>query len=423
MLRVVSARVFSHYVLLLGVVACAGGESSGQAVTEPAPESGIATDVGVQSTVGATPSAETGVTSPAGSGAGQPMTSSTSPDPGPTAGPDPGPQNEPPALVSAASPGSPFEAGAPEVLLSELDFPARMAVDEARIYVANRRHLGAGGEPDQLLAMAIDGPAGESSVLFEQFDITGVAVTDTWVWTADSDEDSYVAYDKFTGEETLRALAGDYPYQVAANDEYVFWASIFAVSRVPLQGGTVEPLWLPEGRAPQWVYPTEEKLFVVTDERQPEGNTLSELVVIDLETIETTVLVPEASDRIGALASYQGDLLYNNVTAGTLNRIAPSGGTPSVVATIAEPWGLAVEGDYAYVSTQPESRFCEAAEGSVQRVSLLDGSVVVLTTEVWCPSMLAVAGNGLYWVNNGSVDDESGQVMSLTTGSLARLTR
>jgi hypothetical protein len=148
----------------------------------------------------------------------------------------------------------------------------------------------------------------------------------------------------------------------------------------------------------------------------------SALWALETESGQQRVLA-ETAGWAGGIALHGEALLFTDWAEHRLERVDLGTLALTTVAQISQPWGVLVDGDDAYVSTQPD--FCRATpEGSLQHVSLLDGSVTQLSDAVSCPSMLLVVGDWLYWLNNGQIDDSSGNgVRSLGTGSLARLPR
>lgn len=334
------------------------------------------------------------------------------------------------------------------MLLSGLYYPARLAIDETSLYVANRTGYreasdglgtvvmiddGAPPEPaaapllDEMLVVPRNAPSSEPRVLFSFEDMNGFDLAGDTLWVASLDQGLFAAFDRTTGAELDRVdpLGNHYPYQVALNDEWVFLASSVdldgaAVELVSRVSGSTDSLFI-EGAigAPRWMAANETTLYLASyDAREHTARVFA----IDLQSRDARLL-NEAQTSIGAIALYAGDLLYDDWDNGALMRLATDGATaPTAVASVFEPWGLVVDGDYAYVSTQPEG-CANGPEGSIVRVSLLDGSTLTLTENVSCPSMLIAASEALYWVNNGEVDKSSSRTVSLGTGSVARLPR
>lgn len=315
-----------------------------------------------------------------------------------------------------------------------------MATDGVNLYIANRRHFQADpalvveqGAPqtaaplDQLLVWPVNeapgGAPAEPTVLLEHPDLTGIAVTTDEIYVASMKAREFAVYDKATGAllttSNVDATIGT-PYQVAVSgDRYFFGMASYAGAGfyTGTPGVTSTLVRTDVSGSPMWLLASGPMLYASIG-----GEDGSAIWALDAESSEQRILA-QTVGWAGGLALHGDALLFIDYDANRLNRVELSSQTQTTVAEISQPWGLAVEGDHAYVSTQPE--FCRATpEGSVQRVSLEDGTTTQLTRAVSCPSMLLVVGDWLYWLNNGQVDDSSGLgFRSLGTGSLARLRR
>jgi hypothetical protein len=69
--------------------------------------------------------------------------------------------------------------------------------------------------------------------------------------------------------------------------------------------------------------------------------------------------------------------------------------TPVILATVPEAWALALDGGYAYFTTNTKS-------GSVLRVPLTGGDIQILEAGELFPHQIAVADGRLFWVSLGS---------------------
>jgi hypothetical protein len=79
-----------------------------------------------------------------------------------------------------------------------------------------------------------------------------------------------------------------------------------------------------------------------------------------------------------------------------------SAGFPGSYSTFVRHFGdIAVDPVSVYWASKSDARG-DSLNGSILRVSLLDGSSTTLATEQWRPYQIAVDGSSVYWVNAGS---------------------
>jgi len=318
----------------------------------------------------------------------------------------------------------------PETLIDGLDFPGRMATDGANIYVANRRHFQVeptlDGDPDapldQLLVFPVSEGVSEPTVLFEHPDISGVAVHEDQIYIASIRSNEFAVYDKTTGMEISAAMSSGTgtPYQVAVSGEQYYFATTSPQGAgfwVGAPGAVAQRVLTEVIGSPMWLLASGTNLYAMIG-----GEGGSNIWAFDSTSSEQRVLA-QTEGWAGALALSGNTLLFTDWAGNRLERVTLDTQVVTTVAQVPQAWGVLVDGEYAYVTTQPD--FCRTMpEGTLQRVSLADGSTTQLTAAVSCPSMMLTAGDWLYWLNNGQADDSSEiGIRSLGTGSLARLRR
>ncbi len=360
---------------------------------------------------------------------GQPATPTVSPARSPTETSPPSPSTagspttsgnpEPsPGAPSVATTSGPFEPGTPVTLLSDLWFPARMAISDGWLYFADRPRLGDSQRLDEFVRVSLGTDTPTVERLFEAPSIDGFTVTSDTIWIASAVQNAFMAF-SLDGKPGL-ALAKSTPLalSVAHNTHSVYFGGQDGFV-LALEFGATSPTQLYTGReadVPQWFRATEDAVYAAF-----ESGPTNQLVRIDARDGHAEILI-ERTTRLGGFSIEPDGIYFADAILGTIEVVPHDGGDTQVLASVPQPWSLLVEGDYLYVATQPDDYCQTGTEGDLRRVDRRDGSVVVLAGELPCPSMLAATSEALYWVNNGTASAEDG-FEAYGDGSLMMLRR
>ncbi len=432
---------------LIGLVVCGacGGGDGGQTDSD---DGSPATDDGSSGSSSSTDDNSTG----GGSTAGSEVTDDgTTTDDGTAGGgaSDDGSaaSNDDPSAADDSSAGggvavATFAPGTPETLVDGLDFAGRFVVDGNVAYVANRASYRLDGSSDQMLRVDLN--TGTSTVLFESSSINTFALIGNQLCIADTDSGAFTCHDKMSGVEISRfEQEGWKAYAVTGDASELFYvvsnSGDSAILRTAADGTGGAVFW----EATEPVYPsslrlTGDTLFGIANGTSAAGERTSRLMNLPRNGDAPVILA--TSDYIGGYAWAGSDFIYTNYSESAIERVPSAGGTPQSIASVPSPWGIGVEGDSAYVTTQPEF-YCEtpsAPSGELYHVDLSSGEATLLADELPCPSQVHLTASSLLWVNNGfatpsaeglvSAQESTGlrQIRSLTSlggSSLMRLTR
>jgi len=261
----------------------------------------------------------------------------------------------------------------PEVLATELYFPSRLALDEARVYWTS-----AGGTID---ALPIAG--GERMTLASgQDDPFDIVVDEDGIFFTDSGKNTVVAMPIEGGLTTLLAETGN-PLGMTKRGGAVYFTNTYdplsndeQVMRAPLPAGPASVIATSKGA---WMVATDEAHVYWTDRANQavwsapvEGGDAAMIaegiieptdIEVDEEAIYVTAL--EATYRI-------------SIGGGALEPLVWGAGR-----------GLAIDAAYVYVGT---------ADGRVLKVEKAGGAAITLAKGELYPSDIAVDGESVYWV-------------------------
>jgi hypothetical protein len=377
-------------VLVLGCAACGGNEPAAPVAT------GAASNAG-----GNSPGGGSG-----GDGAGASGGDGT-PDGGTASG----------GAGASGNSGS-IEPGTPEVLVDGLDYPPRIALDGDDLYVANARRLSNAASTDALLRVATGG--GSPEMWLEAGSIDGFLVDTNRIWVASRVEHALLGFDKASGERDFElGEPTEYPAQPFRNTTHLFLALSGPpeIRRLNLTGEDPAPIWLGATGSIQWVRATSTDVFFIV---QNQGGP-SALMRVGVNGANPEALV-ERTTLFGGFELTSEDVIFLDYDGGTVERVAQSGGDPSLVEEIAGPWAVSVDDGVAYVSSQTPPGYCnETIRGAINRVPLDGGDSEVLVDDLPCPSHSIVTSEALYWVNNGDSTMVDGELTPAGNGSVMKL--
>jgi hypothetical protein len=328
---------------------------------------------------------------------------------------EPEPTSEPPPVLGTIAPGE------PEELLGDLALPGRVAFDGDGIVLIDHRHYVDPAEPDKLLRIPKTG--GEPTVLLEAASIEGFLLLPDQIWINSYVEHAVIVYDRVSGLRVheARLPSEQYPTQLVATADRVLAALTPQLSLIEIDRttGAGEVFWASsdEGSA-TWLQLAGERLIVPANYR----NKPSELTALSLDGTLTHVLL-QAEGQLRSVAVSGEEVVFTD-SAGTVGAVPSTGGDMRVVAPLLSPWGVLVDGDTLYVSSQPE--YCnDDTLGAVYSVPLAGGTPLQLATAQRCPSGLLADEDALYWVNNGDSTPAVGDTpfAIVPNGSLVKLPR
>ncbi len=259
---------------------------------------------------------------------------------------------------------------------------------------------------------------------------------------ADTDEDLPLA------PSTATVLdSGGFPYAIAADDTAVYWQDFNdgSVHTIPLSGDPPQTLAPSRGAmtpvygmvaAGDGVYQCDNQRGVI--ERIPltggspvtvvsvpcsslatdgvyvywsNGGVLTEPVVSRLlvGSSGTSEPVGPVGTGSGILTLGGGWLYFTDWAAGTVSRLAVTGGTPEIIATTeaSGPWGLAADDTYLYFADH------HAGYGGIMRVPLAGGTPESMVSGQDGAHGVVIDNGVIYWTN-----DLGGTVMKLAPGGL-----
>jgi hypothetical protein len=355
--------------------------------------------------------------SPVNTLAGSPAGSQTAP--GTTSGnPSPTSLNTSPGASSVSgSPLPPVSPGEPEVLASGLGLPGRIAFDGEGIVVIDHQHYTDDTLPDVLLRVPLDGSA--PTPLLEASSIEGFVLAEDRVWVNSYAERAVIAFDRATGERALEIPVGDsVPTQMAQTESALYVAvGQSGLAKIDKQTGTLEPLWQNSMGSATWILSGPDS--VVFPMNSPDG--AGQLFSVSHDGRVQIILASRGTPLRG-IALWDQDVVFTDY-AGTVERVALTGGNSEVIANLPQPWAVLPDGDNIYVSTQPD--YCnDTTLGAVYRVPLDGTEPELLAANQRCPSTLLADAGALYWANNGSASmSDEGHLEVERNGSLVKLNR
>jgi hypothetical protein len=278
-----------------------------------------------------------------------------------------------------------------------------------------------GDEPDQLVRVPKSGGAAE--VLATHPSIEGFVLTPELIWINSYATHSVVAFARISGQVQVEIPLDptQSPTQMVDNGTHLLVALTPQLSVVEIDKTSHEQrqLWSAgaEGSA-TWLRQNEEFMILPANFR----SNPSTVIALPFDGSDARYLA-QAEGQLRAVALDGQDVLYTDNLAGVF-RVPLAGGTPSLVASPKEPWGLHVHADTLYISGQPE--YCDAQrQGAIYSMPLAGGEVLELANGQRCPSAMLADEEALYWVNNGDSTQASNDLpfAIVPNGSLVRLPR
>jgi hypothetical protein len=195
-----------------------------------------------------------------------------------------------------------------------------------------------------------------------------------------------------------RTSAGVYGLTVGSGHVYVCDSSTGEIRRVPTIGGPVA--LLTTSPCYDLVVDDTHLYWSSTDVAQP--------------TIRRLALPNGQPQNVGVngtasnLRLVGSNLFWTSYSSGEIHRLPTSGGTSSLLATVATggPWGLSVDNLYVYFAEHHPNN------GEITRVPILGGAPDVLVTGMDGPHEIIADGPDLYWTN-----EFAGTISRLSTGA------
>jgi hypothetical protein len=346
-----------------------------------------------------------------------------------TSGPPSDPSTAPSSISSSSASSGPqpssdpttwpnVEPGVPQVLVSDLTYPARLALYDGRLIYPNRLGFPAATGGEELWQVSTHG--GSGTRLGTLGTIYGFAQLGGELLIADNAANQLARVN--LGEGTaLGAVELRGPVQVAANSNAWFVSAVaggtVSVSKFDATG-SVSSLWMSnDSGSPLWLKATEDALYFSTGAG---ASSTYEIYALPVSGGDATLLLTSASE-IGAIDVRDGILWYADHDAGVLGRIDLATRSQSQFANVPAAWSVLVDGDFVYVGSRPD--WCETVtDGSIYRVALSDGTLESVADSLPCPSQMAADASGLYWVNNGVWNGDF-MTNAAANGTITRLGR
>lgn len=217
------------------------------------------------------------------------------------------------------------------------------------------------------------------------------------------------------GGATTTLVTGmqEVPIGLAVSDDTLYVADRTTVRSVPTTGGTPTTVitGLNDPNGANGVAVAGNTLYI------PKGTSVVSVPTSGgtLTTLATILASPpyEAYGAVPMTVAVVGDTVYFTVQGygvgdtGTVRSVPITGGTPTtLVAGLANPFGLAVSGDTLY--------FSEPGRQRVSSVPITGGTPTTLVTDLHFPIGLAVSGGTLYIADAGNAAN-TGAVLSVPT--------
>lgn len=363
--------------------------------------------------------------------------SSTAPgasDPGDTDSTDPEPTDGEPSNTGSAPTASesepdaepstgavdPVAPGSPEVLLADLALPGRVAFDGDGIVLIDHRHY-VDGDLDNLIRISKTG--GSVEILASSASIEGFVLNPDLIWINSYASHSVTAINRSSGRVQLEVIldSTQSPTQMVDTGTHLLVAVTprLAVIEIDKASLAQRELWAPgaDGSA-IWVQRSTDSMILPANF----ATNPSTVVVVPFDGSQAQ-LIAQAGGLLRGLAIDGPDVIFSDSEAGVF-RVPLAGGETSLVTQVQDPWGLLVDGDTLYISSQPE--YCdESKRGTIYAAPLSGGEAVELASQQRCPSGLLADADALYWVNNGDSTPatDSAPFAIVPNGSLVKLPR
>jgi hypothetical protein len=124
---------------------------------------------------------------------------------------------------------------------------------------------------------------------------------------------------------------------------------------------------------------------------------------------DSITLVPQRTDKEGALAVGPTHVCWTSGSDGMILRVPIEGGTPVVVASQQfEPSGVAVDAANVYWTTYGQWFMAGTPKGTVMKASLETGVVTMIADNRTGAGPIAVDATALYWSESGGGDTTGG---------------
>lgn len=140
-------------------------------------------------------------------------------------------------------------------------------------------------------------------------------------------------------------------------------------------------------------------IYFTTLGKTPDGVWLSRLVRLPLEGSPEQEL--HVTHSLGAFDVAGGMIVFSDMGEDQILAVPTTGGEPRVLASLQDVYGVAVDGDVAYVTSQTDPNCFDGPRGALFRLRISDGELMQLADPLPCPSMVLVTPTHVYWVNNG----------------------
>ncbi len=305
-------------------------------------------------------------------------------------------------------------AGACECLLAGQEYCGSACLDIS----VNVKNCGGCGH-DCLDGACLGGVCSSTEIAKGQDEPYGLAVDATYVYWSSAGVKNSIYRTKLDGSTMPELIAGNQklPHEVALSTDAKFTGVLWVNSGLADQGAAVMGAKVPSMPITLALSAKDSvrSLAVVGVNAFWLNQKMGELWTADFSGV-----VPATPVKLASLLSQPWDLVadgafvyYTTYSGGEVRRVGAAGGTQKVlVKGLGNPTGIAIDANYAYYATENS--------GEISRV-LLDGSKVpdVLATMQLKPAHLAIDAKFVYWTNYGTSDtDGSVAKVSLAGGDV-----
>lgn len=314
--------------------------------------------------------------------------------------------------------GGKCQASTCQALLLAIDqaMPWGLAVDSQRVYWSNMTS-------GEILSLPLSGAASPTKLADKQSDPGDIAIDDSFVyWTNFSAGGAVTRVGKDGAAGGLKQVAaGTGPWGVTVDDTYVWFTnSDGSIRQVVKSGGSpTSPISVP-GSNPKSITSDDTELFWTELDsgkvmKAPKVDPNSNKQEMAIDQVKPSSVVVDAN-FIYWVATGSYAQAQCSAADGKVMKVAKTGGTPiTLVSGQACPTDLAVDGEHVYFVNQ--GTFLAQTyqyDGAVMRVPLSGGAAETVMVGQVVPYSIALEDKAVYWTSQG---------LGVNSGSVAKIVK